>query len=260
MIFTWTMGQTKWEGARWSFLEVNSCLLSMQIVLNGLRTLQISDTRSGRSSQVFSQHLNAKYASCVVWWSGHSPAEKSNTVLRFSFSNAHFISLTSPESGLPVRSCNSMIPNEYTSDSGVNLPVTRHSGSTYAKRLCELLHTTVPVSAESILCWTKEGIPRSPSLATKLASRRTLLGFKFPWIIQGLLEWRNIRAEHMSAAMDIRICHGSGVLSLQARWLSRLPLFRYSYTSDLDSAQLPISVNRFGCRTLLKTSTWNSKQ
>lgn len=65
-----------------------------------------------------------------------------------------------------------------------------------------------------------------------------------------------MRAEHISVAMDVRICHGrGGVLSLQARRSSRQPFFRYSYTSDLDSRQVPISVTKFGCRTLLKTST-----
>lgn len=94
------------------------------------------------------------------------------------------------------------------------------------------------------------------SFDTKLESRRTLEGFKFPWGIQGLLEWRKIRAEHISEAMRIRVCHGSGGdLFLQARRSSRLPFLRYSKTSDLDSGQVPIIVTRFGCLIRLNIST-----
>jgi len=60
------------------------------------------------------------------------------------------VPLTSPKKGLPVRSCNSMTPNEYTSDSGVSLPMTKYFGSTYAKRTFELLHIVL-VSTESKL-------------------------------------------------------------------------------------------------------------
>ena len=61
------------------------------------------------------------------------------------------VPLTSPKRGLLVRSCNNMTTKEYTSDSGVSLPVTKYSGSIYSKRSFGLLHIVL-MPVESKLC------------------------------------------------------------------------------------------------------------
>lgn len=68
------------------------------------------------------------------------------------------------------------------------------------------------------------------------------------------VEWRNMSAEHTSAAIFVRACHVRGdVPPLQDNRSSKLPLGRNSYTSAQVSGHAPIRVTRLGCLTLLST-------
>jgi hypothetical protein len=102
-------------------------------------------------------------------------------------------------------------------------------------------------------------IPKSPSFPTKLASRRTLSGFRSPWaMLFGLLEWRKISAVHMSAAILMRILHGSGsVWCLHWRRSSRLPFAKNSETSTFGPLHTPMRVTKLGCLILHRISTCN---
>ena len=107
-IVTWKIGQTKWEGIRRSSLAPKHDTELIHESHIGPSTLHISVTISGRFNGCFSQHLNAKWANSWASASGQSPADQSNTVLKFSVSIAHCTSFKIPRVGLPVKSRNSI--------------------------------------------------------------------------------------------------------------------------------------------------------
>ena len=74
-----------------------------------------------------SQQFKTKSANFLASPSGHSPANMSRMLSNFPLSSAHLTSLTATIAALAVKSLNSTIHNEYTSDSGVSSPVSRDS-------------------------------------------------------------------------------------------------------------------------------------
>lgn len=131
------------------------------------------------------------------------------------------------------------------SDLVVRTPVLYNSGSSYGKApFGSALRRKLGqrrVSSETSL-----QIPKSHILQRRSEPRRMFSGLRLPWtIFSGLQECKKRRALDISVMIRARTFHVRGELLLFRKRRSwRLPLGKYSYTSDHASGLAPIRVTR----------------
>uniref|UniRef100_A0A0E0CPH9 Uncharacterized protein n=1 Tax=Oryza meridionalis TaxID=40149 RepID=A0A0E0CPH9_9ORYZ len=170
--------------------------------MRGSMAFHTSVARSGRRLRLISAHRRPRCASWLACTNGQLPAEGSRMECSSPLSMASSTTSAIFWGGFPVSSRRMMIPREYTSERGVSSPVVRNSGSMYAKvpfGVVVRYNRVVAAAAPVFDCIRSRQMPKSPSLLTKLASRRMFAGFRSPWTIGcGLFEWRKLSAEHIS--------------------------------------------------------------
>uniref|UniRef100_A0A0D9VJ82 Uncharacterized protein n=1 Tax=Leersia perrieri TaxID=77586 RepID=A0A0D9VJ82_9ORYZ len=163
--------------------------------IRGSTTFHTSPVRSGRRLRLISAQRRPRCASWLACTNGQLPADGSRIECSSPLSIASSTTSAIFCGGLPVSSRRIMIPKEYTSERGVISPEVRNSGSMYAKVPFGVVVRYSLVVAKAV----RRQMPKSPSLLTRLASRRMFAGFRSPWTIGcGLFEWRNVSAEHIS--------------------------------------------------------------